>query len=635
MARTMIGLRLDPTSVSIPAGGTGSIEAIVINDGTTVDEIAFDVVGAAAAWSTVTPTTVRLFPGDRATVEVRFKPVSGPQLASGRHDFGVRARSTTDSSSSAVAEASVVVGAAPMMSASLEPRLARGRGRARQRLHIANVGNSPAIVSISASDPDDQLHIRHDQRPFDLAPGAARQIKVVSTPMSRLGGRGAPLPMQITVTPEGGTPTVLDGRVAFESLIPGWASKAAAVVGAAAVLLAAFLVFRKPTTLESSAVNATETTSASTLSSTQTTAVASGDSTPTTVGPGETSAGTATPTTSTKAPATTNAPDNSVPGNQVESNGLQPWAVAAGGTDGSVWIVRADGTKATTVVPGGSGLDPAPAWSLDRSQIVYVRPQGSSTEIAFASVVAQGGGPGSAVPLLPCQTCDPGDPPDTTPPRTVFTVPPTTPTTTTTTPTKVTTASTTSSATTTTTLGGTTGTTAAPQGTTIQHPLFIGSDTVVWDEQSCTGRQCVTSIVFADTTLKEKSRARIAGVVTMMAADPTDQEVLAVANDRLLVVRPGVGATDDGGPFTGVSVDHRGHTIGWHSDRPGTGAVLEDVQDHHTINTGKAGAVTALTWSPDGVQVSYVTNGRLFVANADFSGARDVTPTGITVASVA
>src|SRR5580765_6743879 len=226
----MIGLRLSSSSISIAAGGTGSIDAVVVNDGSTVDEIALDIVGGVAAWATVTPPTVRLFPGDRASVTISFHPVLGPQLASGQHDFGLRARSTTDASSSTVAEGTASLGAAPMLSTSLEPRLARGRGRARQRLQIANVGNSPTIVSISASDPDDQLHIRHDPRPFDLAAGAARQIKIVSTPASRLVGRGSPLPMQITVTPEGGTPTVLDGRVAFAPLIPTWVRKGAAIV---------------------------------------------------------------------------------------------------------------------------------------------------------------------------------------------------------------------------------------------------------------------------------------------------------------------------------------------------------------------------------------------------------------------
>jgi hypothetical protein len=145
----------------------------------------------------------------------------------------------------------------------------------------------------------------------------------------------------------------------------------------------------------------------------------------------------------------------------------------------------------------------------------------------------------------------------------------------------------------------------------------------------------VTSIVLGDTTLKEQGRAQIDGAVTMMASDPADQEVLAVANNRMWVVRPGSDATDNGGPYSGVCVDNRGHTIGWHSDQPGQAAVLEDVQDHHTINTGLAGTVTALTWSPDGTQVSYVTGGRLFVANADFSEAKDLTPSGATVLSVA
>jgi hypothetical protein len=99
MAHPMIGLRLNSSSISVCAGGTGTIDADVVNEGSTVDEIAFDIVGGAAAWSTVTPPTTRLFPGDRTSVTVRFQPGLGPQLASGEHHFGLRARSATDPSS--------------------------------------------------------------------------------------------------------------------------------------------------------------------------------------------------------------------------------------------------------------------------------------------------------------------------------------------------------------------------------------------------------------------------------------------------------------------------------------------------------------------------------------------------------
>ena len=370
-----------------------------------------------------------------------------------------------------------------------------------------------------------------------------------------------------------------------------------------------------------------------------TTSVVPGDSTPTTAGGAETNPTVApapgTPTT--KAPAGPSGPNNTAAPNQVQSAPGQTWTLAVGGTDGSVRMVTSDGTKATTLVSGGSGLDPAPAWSPDRSRIAYVTRDGASTGIAFASV-AQGSGPGNALPRLPCQTCgwDPPDPPvNTVPPHPTTTHPPTT--TTTTTKATVTTPTTASTTTTTTVkaAGTTVGTAGTTASTTIEHPIFVGPTTIAWAEQSCTGPQCVTSVVFGDTTLNEQSRVRIPGDVTMMAPGPTGQQVLAVANDRLVVVRPDAAAADDGGPYTGVSVDHRGHTIGWHSDRPGQASVLEDVQDHHTIEMGQAGAVTSLAWSPDGAQVSYVSSGRLFVANADFSGPRDVTPNGMTVASVA
>jgi hypothetical protein len=629
----MIGLRLTSESVSIAAGGTESFEAIVVNEGSTVDEIAVDVVGPAAAWSTVTPSAVRLFPGDRASVEIRLQPVLGPQLASGRHDFAVRAQSTTSSSSSVVAEATMMLGAAPVLSAALEPRLARGRWRARQRLQVVNVGNSAALVSISASDPDDQLTFRHDTRPFDLVPGATRRIKVSSAPTSRKSGRGVPHPMQVTVAPEGATPTVLDGRVAFDSLLPGWMTKVAAVVGVVAALLVAFIVLRTPSTPESSAVDGTATTNTTTVGFGATTTAVAGADSATSTPPNPDSTTVAGASADASEPGSANGPDNGAPTNGVLSAGPQPWTFAAGGTDGSVVLVNSDGTKAATLAPGGSNLDPAPAWSLDRTQVAFVTRRGSSTAIAFAAVPPPGSGPGNAVPLLPCQTCGTGgDITAATRPR--ITVGPTQ--TFSTSPPKVTIKPVNSSTTTPRTIV-TIPSTAAPIGTTttIDHPLFLGPDSVAWFEQSCSGKLCSTAIVFADATLREQSRARVSGVVTTMAADPVDQEVLAVVGDRLLVARPGGAVADDGGPFSGVSVDNRGHTIGWHSDRPGEASVLEDVDDHHTINTGQAGVVTSLTYSPDGAQVGYVSDGRAFVANADFTAPREVTPSGMTVASVA
>jgi hypothetical protein len=137
----MIGLRLNSSSIFVSAGGTGAIEAVVVNDGSTVDEM-LSTSSAAAAWSTVTPPTVRLFPGDRSSVTVRFQAVLGPQLASGEHHC-LRACPLPTSSS-------VVTKAPVSRRRSDDVDFARNDGlqcgRARQRLQIAQRRQQPDHV---------------------------------------------------------------------------------------------------------------------------------------------------------------------------------------------------------------------------------------------------------------------------------------------------------------------------------------------------------------------------------------------------------------------------------------------------------------------------------------------------------
>jgi len=171
-----------------------------------------------------------------------------------------------------------------------------------------------------------------------------------------------------------------------------------------------------------------------------------------------------------------------------------------------------------------------------------------------------------------------------------------------------------------------------PAVKTVQRPVFVAANSVAWIERTCAGSQCTSAVVFADTTLKETNRSAVPGTVTMAVADPAGNDVVVVADNRALTVKAGSPAVDSGGPFTGVTIDRRGHTIAWHGNQPGQASVFEDVQDRHTIN---GPTLSSLTYSPDGTQVGYISNGHLFVANADFTNPRDLTPTDVTPASVA
>ena len=55
-----------------------------------VDQFAFEVLGDAAAWSTVEPSSVSLFPDAEETVQVRFRPPRTADLTAGPVPFAVK-----------------------------------------------------------------------------------------------------------------------------------------------------------------------------------------------------------------------------------------------------------------------------------------------------------------------------------------------------------------------------------------------------------------------------------------------------------------------------------------------------------------------------------------------------------------
>src|SRR5205085_1351849 len=54
---------LSPASVTVEPGRSATCTLRVRNTGTVVDQLTLDVLGDAAAWATVSPPTLSLFPG--------------------------------------------------------------------------------------------------------------------------------------------------------------------------------------------------------------------------------------------------------------------------------------------------------------------------------------------------------------------------------------------------------------------------------------------------------------------------------------------------------------------------------------------------------------------------------------------
>lgn len=61
---------LSSPSLAVEAGAEARCEAKVRNNGTVVDQFSFEVLGDAAAWSTVEPASLSLFPDAKENVLV-------------------------------------------------------------------------------------------------------------------------------------------------------------------------------------------------------------------------------------------------------------------------------------------------------------------------------------------------------------------------------------------------------------------------------------------------------------------------------------------------------------------------------------------------------------------------------------
>ena len=241
---------LTPAAVTVVPGSEASVELRVHNNGSVVDEFSFEVVGDAAAWSTVSPPTLNLFPGADGVARVSFRPAQSADVVAGSVPFGVRVSSRSDPSGSVTEEGTVEVQPYVVVGVDLVPRTSRGRRRMVHDVAVDNHGNSPVTVSLAADDPDQHLAFELDPPTMTVAPGEAVFSKLrVRAVTKHPSGPPMTRPFQVVAaSPEGQPYAMAQGMAVQDPLRPRWLKKALmwTLIGlvAAGLLWAALL---KPT----------------------------------------------------------------------------------------------------------------------------------------------------------------------------------------------------------------------------------------------------------------------------------------------------------------------------------------------------------------------------------------------------
>ncbi len=195
---------LDIPSVTVTPGGTATTSLTVRNDGDIVEAYRLEVVGDCAAWTTVEPDRVSLYPGTSESVTIRLAPPRSPRVRAGEVPLAVRVLPTEHPEAVKVPETTVRVEGFRQLRAGSTPKRRRGWLRGRYRLAVHNEGNRPVQVGFTPAQPGEEL--RFDIRPPapKLEPGESVEVALrVRAGKPVWFGKPATWPFTVTVAETG------------------------------------------------------------------------------------------------------------------------------------------------------------------------------------------------------------------------------------------------------------------------------------------------------------------------------------------------------------------------------------------------------------------------------------------------
>lgn len=217
------------------------------NTGDVVDEYRFEPVGPVAPWTTVEPSSLRLYPGTTGTVELTFSPPRTPDATAGPNPYAVRITPTEHPEAVTVPEGNLTVTPFTEVRAELVPPTVKGRFRGRPRLAVDNLGNTKLTASVGGSDNGDQLS--YDVRPgnVQIEPGRAAFVKATLKPRRIIWfGAKEQRPYTLSVLRSGVEPLPVEGTYVQRGFLPRWLATFFGVVTALAITFVMLWLAYKP-----------------------------------------------------------------------------------------------------------------------------------------------------------------------------------------------------------------------------------------------------------------------------------------------------------------------------------------------------------------------------------------------------
>ena len=238
---------VEQPTVPVVPGEMATCTIRVRNTGTVVDQFTLTVLGQPAAWTTVVPAALSLFPNADGTIELHFAPPRAPGVGSGSTPFGVRVVGSQDPDNPVVEEGEVNLLPFVDMTGKLTPRTSETKRKAKHEIILDNKGNTAVAVSLSVSDPDEQLAFGLDDARVTVEAGQSAHIPLkVAAKKGFARGADKHRPFQVKALPEGGpVPLLMDGNLIQKPGMPRFVLPLVAGVVALGLLAALLPALKK------------------------------------------------------------------------------------------------------------------------------------------------------------------------------------------------------------------------------------------------------------------------------------------------------------------------------------------------------------------------------------------------------
>jgi hypothetical protein len=199
-------------SLKVDPGAQASLDIEILNRGKIVDQLAAQVLGPVAGWSTVIPPRLNLLPGTSGTVTIAFCPPRTPGVHAGTHLASIVIGSREHPDESVTERVGVEVAPFSDVDASMTPSVLRGSVEARAAVSVTNRGNAALDAVLSAEDPELAFAFRLSATRIRIDPGQTSSADVAVIPRETLRAMPSQTrPFRVLVTAGEGWRRTLEG----------------------------------------------------------------------------------------------------------------------------------------------------------------------------------------------------------------------------------------------------------------------------------------------------------------------------------------------------------------------------------------------------------------------------------------